>query len=59
MPDQRPKEKWIELKGEVGVCSSCVMNHNCIQVKTHIKHCIEAKYRFKCPIEVLDERTEE
>ena len=58
MTDQRPKEKWIEVIGEINACSSCVMNNNCIQIKTHIKHCIAAKYRFRCPIEVLDERQE-
>jgi len=59
LTDQTPTEAWIELKGEVGNCSNCVLKNNCMQVKTHIKHCVKAKYRFRCPIEVLDERTEE
>jgi len=59
LADQKSEEKWIVLKGEVGDCSSCVIKNNCKQIKTYIKHCIQAKYRFRCPIEVLDQRLED
>lgn len=59
MTDQTQKEVWIELKNAIGTCSECTHNNACIQMKTFVKHCFKAKYRFRCPIEVLDERTEE
>jgi len=58
LTDQTKKEAWVELKEAIGACSSCVLKNNCTQVKTHIKHCYKAKYRFRCPIEVLDTKKE-
>ena len=59
MTDQRPEELWVELKEALGGCSLCIHNSVCKQMKTHAKFCLNAKYRCRCPIEVLDERTEE
>jgi len=59
LSDQTKDEKWVELKEAAGTCSPCIHQNVCKQMKTHAKHCFKAKYRFRCPIEVLDERTEE
>lgn len=59
MEDQRPEEKWIELKEALDRCSMCIHEAVCTQMETHAKYCQKAKYRFRCPIEVLDERPEE
>lgn len=59
MSDQTKEENWIELKEVLGTCSECIHKNVCFQMKTHAKHCFAAKYRFRCPIEVLDERAEE
>jgi len=59
LTDQKPTEKWIELEEAIGACSLCIHVNVCKQMKTHAKHCFAAKYRFRCPIEVLDERMEE
>ena len=59
MTDQAKEEVWIELEEAIGACSVCIHANVCKQMKTHAKHCFAAKYRFRCPIEVLDERSEE
>jgi hypothetical protein len=57
--DQTKEENWVELKEVLEACSECVNKNVCKQMKTHVKHCFAAKYRVRCPIEVLDERTED
>jgi len=59
LTDQTKEENWVELDEILGACSVCIHTNVCKQMKTHAKHCFEAKYRVRCPIEVLDERTEE
>lgn len=59
MTDQRPEELWVELKGPIESCKKCVQNPECTKIKNFITGCTKERYRFRCPIEVLDERTEE
>lgn len=59
MTDQPKNNKWVELKTVLEACSQCTHKNTCVQMKTQVKHCFKSKYRFRCPIEVLDERTEE
>lgn len=59
MKDQTQKEAWVELEVVLDSCSQCVFSNSCKQTKAYIGHCFKAKYRFRCPVEVLDERTEE
>ena len=58
MNDQTKDENWVELKEAIGGCSLCIHKNVCKQIETYAKHCFAAKYRFSCPLEVLDERTE-
>ena len=59
MTDHTKDETWAILINQIGSCLECVHNPVCKQIKAHIKHCVKEKYRYRCPIEVLDERTEE
>jgi len=59
LTDQTKKEDWIELKDPIMDCKVCMHFTKCISIQRHIQQCYKAKYRFRCPIEVLDERTEE
>ena len=59
MNDQTKEVVWVELKGPIGSCKDCVQNSECTRIKNFIAGCTKETYRFRCPIEVLDERTEE
>jgi len=56
LKDLRPKEVWIELKEVLDSCGNCKHNPSCIVVRNHVTQCTEQTYRFRCPIEILDER---
>ena len=45
--------EWVELTGPIGSCGNCTHNAKCIELKSQVTRCTEAKYRFRCPIEVF------
>lgn len=53
MGDKAIEGEWIVLKDPVGVCSHCVNNKACEEIRKQIGKCTEARYRFRCPIEVF------
>lgn len=44
---------WVPLTDPIGSCSNCTNNAACIAMRNHLVKCTQAKYRFKCPIEVF------
>jgi len=45
--------QWVVLSNPIGSCGNCTHNAACIAIKSHIVKCTQAKYRFRCPIEVF------